>query len=195
LLRAPTLFEDVVKMLCTTNCSWALTVTIIRNLVNTFGESCVDGRRSFPTPAALAGTTERLLRAKIRAGYRAPYLLRFAREVAEGRRNIESLRTSSLSTEELFDELRTILGVGPYAAGNLLKLLGRYDYLGLDSWVRGQYSSLRAGGRKVSDRTIERAYRGCGPWRGLVFWLEMTRNWHEEKFTPAAGKADSWTAG
>jgi len=32
----------------------------------------------------------------------------------------------------------------PYAAGNLLKLIGRYDYLGLDSWVRAQWTRLHA---------------------------------------------------
>ncbi len=38
LLRAPTVFEDVVKMLCTTNCSWELTTAMVTNLTNTLGE-------------------------------------------------------------------------------------------------------------------------------------------------------------
>jgi len=32
LLRAPSAFEDTVKMICTTNCSWALTKNMTRNL-------------------------------------------------------------------------------------------------------------------------------------------------------------------
>src|SRR5262249_57440023 len=34
LLRAPTIFEDLVKMICTTNCSWALTDKMINGLVD-----------------------------------------------------------------------------------------------------------------------------------------------------------------
>jgi 3-methyladenine DNA glycosylase/8-oxoguanine DNA glycosylase len=190
LLRAPTAFEDIVKMLCTTNCSWTLTGIMTRNLVEAYGECLGDGRYSFPTPAAIAGAGERELRTVVKAGYRAPYLLRFAEEVATGRRNVESLRNSPLSSDQLFDELRTIRGVGPYAAGNMLRLLGRYDYLALDSWVRGQYSTLHAGGRRVSDRTIERHYRPYGSWRGLMFWLEMTRSWHEQKFPAKSGTTE-----
>jgi 3-methyladenine DNA glycosylase/8-oxoguanine DNA glycosylase len=38
LLRAPTVFEDVVKMMCTTNCSWSLTESMVGNLVNELGK-------------------------------------------------------------------------------------------------------------------------------------------------------------
>ncbi|HZY10049.1 MAG TPA: Fe-S cluster assembly protein HesB, partial [Bacteroidota bacterium] len=37
LLRAPTVFEDVVKMICTTNCSWALTETMVENFCKKLG--------------------------------------------------------------------------------------------------------------------------------------------------------------
>src|SRR5260370_34625934 len=33
LLRAPNVFEDLVKMICTTNCSWALTDKMVNGLV------------------------------------------------------------------------------------------------------------------------------------------------------------------
>jgi len=78
--------------------------------------------------------------------------------------------------------MRTVKGIGPYAAGNLLKLVGRYDYLGLDSWVRSKYFELHHDGSRVKDSTIERRYERYGRWRGLFFWLEMTRYWHDGKF-------------
>src|SRR5678816_653045 len=34
LLRSPTVYEDLVKMICTTNCSWALTLKMVHGLVN-----------------------------------------------------------------------------------------------------------------------------------------------------------------
>src|SRR6266850_5743996 len=37
LLRAPQPFEDLVKMICTTNCTWALTRVMVRGLVRHLG--------------------------------------------------------------------------------------------------------------------------------------------------------------
>ncbi len=182
LLRAPTVFEDVVKMICTTNCSWALTESMVGNLTAMLGEPLEGGGRSFPTPEAIASTTESFLRKKIRTGYRSPFLLELARKVSDGTLNLEAWRSSTLPTGELFEQILSVKGVGVYAAGNIMKLVGRYDYLGLDSWVRKKFSELHKNGRTVSDRTIEKHYQPLGKWKGLFFWLEMTRDWYEEKF-------------
>jgi 3-methyladenine DNA glycosylase/8-oxoguanine DNA glycosylase len=182
MLRAPSVFEDVVKMICTTNCTWALTTLMVTNLVRMYGNSQADSPATFPTPEALAGSSDRVLRNEIKSGYRSPFLLGFAERVASKQLDPESWRSSPLSTEELFTQMRAVKGIGPYAAGNIMKLVGRYDYLGLDSWVRSRYSSLHHKGRTVKDSTIERRYAPYGTWRGLFFWLEMTRYWHDEKF-------------
>ncbi len=182
MLRASTAFEDIVKMICTTNCNWSLTTIMVENLCGEFGLPASDGARAFPTPASIAGSTEKTLREKIRAGYRAPYLLEFANRVANRMLDPEAFRTAPIPTPELLRILMEIEGIGPYAAENLLRLFGRYDYLALDSWVRAKYSALHHHGRKVSDRTIQRRYERFGEWRGLFFWLEMTRDWYDEKF-------------
>lgn len=169
-------------MLLTTNCSWSLTEAMVGRLMREFGRG-----GSFPRPEAIARSSEHVLRTRCGLGYRAPYVLELARSVADGSLEIESWRRSQASTEELYATIGSVKGFGPYAAGNLLKLLGRYDYLGLDSWVRAQYARLYGGGRRASDRAIERRYREYGQWRGLVFWLEMTRHWHDEKFKRRSG--------
>ncbi len=179
MLRSPTVFEDLVKMMCTTNCSWSLTEAMVKNLTGILGRPFTDGVGSFPTPAAIAGVTESFIRKNIRAGYRSPYLLELSERVAGGKLDVESWRRSSLPTVELFNRVRSVKGLGEYAAGNILKLLGRYDYLGLDSWVRGRYYELHRKGRKVSDGTIAKHYAPYGSWRGLFLWLEMTRDWHD----------------
>ena len=176
LMRAGSVFEDAVKMMCTTNCSWSLTQAMVRNLSLELGDR-LNGFAAFPTASAIAQTTELFLRKKIRAGYRSPYLLEFARRVASGALDVEGWRHSNLGTGDLYEQITSVKGMGPYAAGNLLRLLGRYDYLALDSWVRKQYYAKYHGGRKVRDETIERRYEPLGPWRGLFFWLDMTREW------------------
>src|SRR5688572_3309970 len=54
LLRSPTVFEDLVKMICTTNCSWALTEKMVTGLVENLGRESTNGHRTFPTPEAMA---------------------------------------------------------------------------------------------------------------------------------------------
>lgn len=182
LLRAPTMFEDLVKMMCTTNCTWGLTEVMVGNLTQKLGEEFSDGAFTFPTPEKLASCTDGFMRKEIRSGYRSPYLIEFGERVASGKLDVEVWRESKLPTDELFKEVQGIKGIGEYAAGNLLRLLGRYDYLALDSWVRAKYAEIHHGGRKVSDRTIQRAYQQYGSWRGLIFWFEMTKDWLNQKF-------------
>lgn len=182
LLRAPTVFEDVVKMICTTNCSWALTVIMVENLCRKLGKEVDDKRWTFPGPAAIAECSERYLRKEIRVGYRAPYLLELSRRIARGSFDIEGWRSSDLPTAELFDLVRSVKGVGPYAAGNILKLLGRYDYLAIDSWCRKKFFEIHRNGRTTTDKVIERHYEPYGQWRGLFFWMDVTKHWYGKVF-------------
>jgi N-glycosylase/DNA lyase len=178
LLRSATVFEDIVKMICTTNCSWSLTKIIVSHLSTKLGVPVHNGLFAFPTPDAIAARSERWLRKETSSGYRAPYLLEFSGRVASGDLSVEHLRNSTMSTEELYGFLRTIKGVGHYEAGNLLKLLGHYDYLGIDSWIRSQFSAIHRKNRTVSDAAIEKYYAQYGRWRGLVCWMDMTKQWH-----------------
>ena len=179
LLRAPTVFEDLVKMICTTNCSWALTHKMVNGLVDNLGRESGDGHRTFPTPEAMALMPVKFYVNEVRAGYRAEYLKQLADRVAAGELNVEAWLKSPLSTAELTKEMRGVKGVGPYAAENVLKLVGRYDGLGLDSWNRAKFFSVRNNGRKTTDKKIARYYSRFKHWRGLAFWCDMTRDWIE----------------
>ncbi len=179
LLRSPNVFEDLVKSLCTTNCSWSLTKVMTTALVNNLGEKTADGRRAFPKPEAMAAQTENFYREVVRAGYRAPYLKELADRVVAGELDVESWAKSELPTAELKREMKRVKGVGDYAAENLLKLVGRYDVLALDSWVRAKFIRTRNRGRACDDKKIARFYSKYGAWRGLALWCDMTRDWHE----------------
>jgi N-glycosylase/DNA lyase len=177
LLRSPTVFEDLVKMICTTNCSWALTKKMVSGLVNELGRASAGGRKSFPTAAEMAQMPEKFFRDQIRSGYRAPYLAQLSQRVASGSLNVEGWLTSELSLSELIKEMKSVKGVGDYAAENLLKLIGRYDGLALDSWTRAQFARLRNHGRVASDKKISRFYSRFNSWRGLALWCDLTRDW------------------
>lgn len=183
LLRSPTVFEDAVKTLCTTNCSWALTRKMVTRLCELLGSPAPLGTRAFPTPQAMAERPERFYRDEIRAGYRAPFLRQLARDVASGLLDLEAFRDPALATEDLAERIAALAGFGPYATEHLLRLLGRHDHLALDSWTRAKLARLRARRRAPTDRAVRRWYAPYGRWAGLAMWLEVTADWHGEKAT------------
>jgi N-glycosylase/DNA lyase len=176
MLRSPTVFEDVVKTVCTTNCAWSATERMVAALVDNLGTPARDGRRAFPSPEAMAEADESFYRDVARAGYRGPYLRTLAAAVASGDVDLEALADPELPEDEVAARLLALPGVGPYAAAHVMTTaLGRYRRLILDSWTRPTYAKLN--GRKAADRTIERRFRRYGEYAGLAFWLFLTRGW------------------
>ncbi|MGH2755847.1 MAG: DNA-3-methyladenine glycosylase family protein [Actinomycetota bacterium] len=187
MIRSQTVFEDVVKTICTTNCSWSLTQRMVGALVEHLGDPApgapAEGPagRTFPTPAAMAAQDERFYREVVRAGYRAPYLQALATSVAEGDVDLEAwgrAGVDELPDDELFTLLIGLPGVGPYAAAHAMMMIGRYSRLILDSWTRPTYARL-VRRRVVKDPAIQRRFKRYGPYAGLAFWLFLTRGWVE----------------
>lgn len=179
LLRSGTVFEDLVKTMCTTNCSWSLTKIMTANLVEKLGEQGKGGNRAFPTAEAIASATEKFFRGEIKAGYRSPYFVELGEAVASGKLDPEAWLRSELPTPELRKEIKKVKGIGDYAADNLLKLLGRYDGLALDSWLRGSFYKKHNREKPCADKKIEKHYKKFGKWKGLAIWCDMTKHWFE----------------
>jgi N-glycosylase/DNA lyase len=177
LLRAPTVFEDVVKMICTTNCTWGQTRAMVQRLVDAYGTSDPVVGRGFPRPDRMASDTESSFDRQVRAGYRSRYLYQIASAVASGDLDLESLRRERMDGEELTRRLRALPGVGPYAAAGLQTLLGRYDRLAIDTACRKMFAERHRRGRRASDRSIAKHYERFGDYRGLVLWVELARHY------------------
>ena len=172
-LRCPTLFEDTVKTILTTNTSWSGTIRMVGALVAQYGSPTPadPGRHAFPTPEQVASGDEEALRSDVRLGYRAPYVLELARSVASGTLNLESLKTAEMPTDELRQRLLAIKGVGAYAAASLLMLLGRYDYIPVDSQALKLVSQEWHRGEPVGPADVEAAFERWGEWKGLAYWF------------------------
>jgi N-glycosylase/DNA lyase len=186
MVRSPTVFEDVVKTICTTNTSWGGTTRMVNALVEHLGEKAPGAPptgpygRAFPTPEAMAAAPDHFYKRVAGAGYRGPYLKTLASDVAGGRVDLEQLAATSrddLPDEDVAKQLQALPGVGPYAAAHIMLMLGRYDRLILDSWTRPSYARLLGKTRPVSDRAIERRFKRYGRYAGLAFWLFLTRDW------------------
>ncbi|MGH2561245.1 MAG: DNA-3-methyladenine glycosylase family protein [Thermomicrobiales bacterium] len=189
MIRCATVFEDVVKTICTTNCTWSATERMVAALVANLGDPAPDAPadgaagRAFPSPAAMAAADETFYRDVVRAGYRSRYLRELAQAVAAGTLDLEPLGQATpddLPDDDLAKRLLALPGVGPYATAHIMMMLGRSSLLIFDSWTRPKYARLM-GLESVTDADITARFALYGPYAGLAFWLFLTRDWIEEQ--------------
>ncbi len=175
LLRSPTVFEDLIKTVCTTNCSWALTRTMVANLVSRLG------RGAFPSPAAIAGAGTDVIE-DMSFGYRTGAVVRIAELVASSALDPQRWLDPAVSNDFVREEILALPGCGPYVADNLARLCGRYEGLALDAAVRRKLRRIH--GDSLDDRDIEKRFAPFGRWRGLAIWCEFTEDWPERESMP-----------
>lgn len=175
MLVSPTVWEDLAKTLLTTNTTWRMTKEMVARLV-TLGEADAHGRHSFPTPAQVAALSPEALNAHVRAGYRGASLHTLADSIATGRLDPERWRDPAMSARQVYDEILALKGFGPYAAGAMMRLVGHFDELGLDSVCRAAYRERWNNGEPATDREIAAFYERFGRWRGLAVWMDVMRD-------------------
>jgi 3-methyladenine DNA glycosylase/8-oxoguanine DNA glycosylase len=189
MMRCATVFEDVVKTLLTTNCAWSATVRMVNALVSTLGEPDTvhpadpPYGRAFPTPGAMAARDETFYRETVRAGYRAPHLVKLATAVAIGELDLEELGRATpeeLPDDEVEQRLLALPGVGPYAAAHIMHMLGRCSRLILDSWTRPTYLKL-VGLDHLADAEIRSRFESYDRYAGLAFWMTVTKGWFDDQ--------------
>jgi 3-methyladenine DNA glycosylase/8-oxoguanine DNA glycosylase len=177
-MRGASAFEDTVKMLATTNCSWSLTKLMTTRMVERLGAKTPEGNRAFPTPKALAEQDLGFYRDELRAGYRAEYFQRLSRRVASRELDVESWPKFSGDAVELGKLIRVEKGCGPYVVENLCRLFGRFDGLGIDSFCRRKFVEVHGEPTEKVDDAIRAKYKRFGRWQGLALWLDLTKDWH-----------------
>lgn len=124
LLRSPTAWEDLVGALAATNASYAASRRMVAALV---------GDGPFPAPA------EVLERDLSGWGYRAASLSGLARRVVDGDVDPQAWCDLAVPDGQVLQELRALPGIGPFAAAQLLPLLGpRPRPVVPDGWLRTQ---------------------------------------------------------
>lgn len=179
LFRSPTFFEDVVKTVTSCNVAWPSTMNMNARLCEVFTPA-------FPSAAQLARKRASTLRARCGVGYRDARLVELAKLFARGEIDPEWFEDPGTSDEAVFDALLELPGIGPYAAGNIMQLLGRYSRLAIDS------ESLRHGetvlGYRGTESQIRRAleahYEPFGSHRFRSYWFELW-DFYERKRGPA----------
>ncbi len=187
LFRSPSFFEDVLKTVTSCNVTWPGTLSMNRRLCEVVGKG-----GGFPEARVLARQRPALLRSRCRVGYRDARIIELARLFVADKKggvDIEWFEDPATSDDEIHKALIDLPGIGPYAAANIMQLLGRYSRLPLDT-ESVRHGRAVLGFKGSSAQVMKRVHAHFAPFGENAFrsyWFEM---WvHYEK---KAGPAHTW---
>jgi len=144
---------------------------IIALLCEQFGEIIPgysgDSARSFPTPQKLAAASEAELRA-CKMGFRAPSLLAAARQIAEGKLDLEKIRELDYAAAR--ENLMMLRGVGGKIADCVLLFAYGFDSaFPVDVWIERALQQLYFPRRRASEKQLRHfAATHFGPHAGYA---------------------------
>ena len=198
LMRSPTLFEDILKTVTSCNVTWPSTVNMNKRLCAVLGKPVKTDKpypflRTFPTPEKIARTRATTLRGRCRVGYRDQRIIELAKLFANRRGKAPKLdrrwfEDPKTPDDEIHETLLELPGIGPYAAANIMQLLGRYDRLPLDTEsVRHGRDVLELTGKDAHImKKVATHFEPFGDQAFRSYWFEMWTH-YERKAGP------SWT--
>ncbi|MBE7034119.1 MAG: DNA-3-methyladenine glycosylase 2 family protein [Ruminococcaceae bacterium] len=130
-------FEALISFIISQRSSIPKIKNCVDKLCRLYGEEIVfDGNTyyAFPTPEKIASLTEDEIRA-LGVGYRAPYILKAAKAVANG--EIDESVLDKLDTPSAREKLLSLYGVGDKVCDCVLLFsLGKYDLFPADVWIK-----------------------------------------------------------
>jgi len=175
LLRSPEVFEDLVKVICTTNIQWGGTKRMVRELVESFGSPFPDdlSLHSFPTPEAISAVSFKEFKESVHLGYRTEYIHELATRISSEKLKLEDLLDTSAPSTEIRKQLLDIKGIGNYTAASMLMLLGRYDQIPVDTVFRDFMKAKYFQDTQYSEEEALRMYDEWGQWKYLAYWNEL----------------------
>ena len=175
ILACPSLWEDLAKVLLTTNCSWSQTINMTSQLCQLGApHPNFPDWHTFPTAQRVADLSLDDLSEALRAGYRRAYLHEMAQRIAKG--DIDLERWHALDSDALFKAAKSLKGFGDYAAGTVARMLGHFDRIAIDTACHAMFAARHNLGVKGSEADIKAHYAQFGRWQGLVMWMDIMRH-------------------
>jgi 3-methyladenine DNA glycosylase/8-oxoguanine DNA glycosylase len=182
--RSPTLFQDVIRTVTSCNVAWSSTVNMNARFCTVLGRG-----GAFPQVQRLARVRPGTLRGRCRVGYRDQRIIDLAKMFADGSIDEAWLSDATQRDEDVFAFLKTLPGIGPYAAANIMQLLGRYSFLAVDSEsVRHGRQELGMVGEDARVIAMLRQhYEPFGAHKFRSYWFELWTAYERK-----AGPAHEW---
>jgi len=165
LLHSPTLWEDAVKTLFTTNCTWSLTQKMCDAACSErFSWAAPSGTFPFPSPHTFAKYTTVQIKKMIPVGYRSEYLIPLANRFTQDP-ILSDIETNGYNYQEADKLVRSLKGFGDYGVAHLLILSGYFNEIPIDTVV---VSYLKKNYRVRKPKSfINRTYR---KWKKYKWW-------------------------
>lgn len=188
LSRSPSLFEDIIKTVTSCNVAWPNTINMNELLCWNIGVG-KKGSNAYPRASQLARTKPATLRARCRVGYRDVRIVELAKLYQRGEIDEAWLSDDANSDDEVKRFLVSLPGIGPYAAHNIMQLLGRFSDVPFDSeTVRHAKTVLGFSGTPRSIEKQTRAhYSQFEDQAFRSYWFELLRFYESRK-----GKSWTW---
>lgn len=194
LYRSPTLFEDMVKTITNCNMKWGGTVEMNAKLCKKVGSN-----GAFPTPEEIQEVGADFLKENCRVGYRGEYIWNLANEVVDGKLDLARDLGSTPKgvclhkRENVEKRLLQISGIGPYAANNILQLMGYFDSHPFDTeTVRLWKEDFGAPKSVTKAEVFEQArahYSRYKPYTFIAYWYDLWKNYERR----AGARSPQWS--
>ena len=172
----PTLFEALIIAITEQQISLDAAITIRSRLIQKYGDRVTLGGGefyAFPTPAALAETSPKRIRAVGLSMNKARYVYELSNKVAKGELDLEELR--EMNDESAITELTKIRGVGQWTAEYaLIRGMGRVNSLPADDLgIQRAVSRAYFNGKKISSKTVRKVLAKFAPYSGIAAFFLM----------------------
>ena len=173
-------WECLVSYICSATASIKQISTIVESLARAFGDPVSlngETRYTFPDSGVLSLASEGELR-QLMLGFRAPRVIRAAKQVASGSLDLRRLTQSNVSSAEAVRVLLAVDGVGLKVASCVAMMsLNKTDAFPVDRWilralVAGNYADCPIPRKRLHDsahkRIISWAQSYFGPYAGYA---------------------------
>lgn len=164
MLRSPSVFEDIIKTICTTNCDW-------RNTKNMCSALCSLDSGNFPTSKEILRYNDKKLSDIVPVGYRYRTILEVSLLWEDGKYDIEKWAKEK-DYEKIKGVLKKVWGIGDYCLNHILVLMGDYSFIPVDSEVLRYLKDVYFQGREVSVKESVKPFEKYGEFRYLAYKYE-----------------------
>lgn len=161
MLRSPTVFEDIIKTVCTTNCDWRNTKRMCEGLCSLQGGA-------FPDPTTVLQVSTEALRSQTSMGYRVRTVRTVASQLVEGKMPIDEWARAR-DFQRIRACLRQIWGIGDYCVNHILVLLGDFSQIPVDSEVLHYLRQSHFKGAPVDENAAVQPYREFGQYQYIAY--------------------------
>jgi len=123
---------------------------------------------AFPLPETILRYSERMLARKVPLGYRARTIRTIAKLTAEDKLPLDDWAAQGDFTS-IEQTVKAVWGIGPYSLRHIMVLLGKFDYIPVDSEILRYLRNTHFKGREVSESEAVRPYDRYGHMKYLAF--------------------------